>query len=98
MALDSDLKGIPSAGLTQDPSRAANFYRHAASYFGDADAQDALARLYLDGNGVDKNVGLAINWLATAAKSSIRKRKPRSASCCGAAAATCANGQRAGSR
>ncbi|MGB6766710.1 MAG: tetratricopeptide repeat protein, partial [Methyloceanibacter sp.] len=65
---DSYLKGIPSAGLTQDPSRAANLYRHAASYFGDADAQYALARLYLDGNGVDKNVGLAINWLATAAK------------------------------
>jgi uncharacterized protein len=65
---DSYLKGIPSAGLTQDPSRAANLYRHAASYFGDADAQYALARLYLDGDGVDKNVGLAINWLATAAK------------------------------
>src|SRR6476646_3527464 len=65
---DYYLKGIPSAGLLQDPSRAANLYRHAASYFGDADAQYALARLYLDGNGVDKNVGLAINWLATAAK------------------------------
>jgi len=65
---DSYLKGIPSAGLSQDPSRAANLYRHAASYFGDADAQYALARLYLDGDGVDKNVGLAINWLATAAK------------------------------
>jgi uncharacterized protein len=65
---DYYLKGIPSAGLLQDPSRAANLYRHAASYFGDADAQYALARLYLDGDGVEKNVGLAINWLATAAK------------------------------
>jgi exopolysaccharide production negative regulator len=62
------LKGIPSAGLLRDPSRAANLYRHAASYFGDADAQYALARLYLDGDGVEKNVGLAINWLANAAK------------------------------
>jgi uncharacterized protein len=43
-------------------------FRHAASYFGDSDAQYALARLYLDGTGVDKNMGLAVNWLATAAK------------------------------
>ena len=61
-------KGIPSAGLMQDPKQAANLYRHAASYFGDAGAQYALARLYLDGEGVAKNIGLAINWLATAAK------------------------------
>jgi len=65
---DYYLKGIPSAGLMQDPAQAANLYRHAASYFGDADAQYALARLYLDGDGVAKNTGLAINWLATAAK------------------------------
>jgi uncharacterized protein len=65
---DYYLKGVPSAGLTQDPARAANLYRHAASYFGDAGAQYALARLYLDGDGVDKNVGLAINWLTTAAR------------------------------
>ena len=60
--------GIPAADVPQDPVRAAHLFRHAASYFGDADAQYALARLYLDGTGVDKNVGLAINWLATAAK------------------------------
>ena len=51
-----------------NPVRAAGLYRHAASYFGDADAQYALARLYLTGDGVDKNVGLAANWLAMAAK------------------------------
>ncbi len=60
--------GIPSADVPQDPLRAAHLFRHAASYFGDADAQYALARLYLDGTGVEKNMGLAINWLATAAK------------------------------
>lgn len=60
--------GIPSAQVPEDPVRAANLFRHAASYFGDADAQYQLARLYLDGEGVEKNVGLAINWLATAAK------------------------------
>jgi exopolysaccharide production negative regulator len=60
--------GIPSAQMLEDPVRAANLFRHAASYFGDADAQYQLARLYLDGDGVEKNTGLAINWLATAAK------------------------------
>lgn len=62
------VEGIPSAGVPKDPLHAANLFRHAASYFGDADAQYQLARLYLDGDGVEKNVGLAINWLATAAK------------------------------
>ncbi|HVQ10317.1 MAG TPA: tetratricopeptide repeat protein [Methyloceanibacter sp.] len=60
--------GIASAGVPKDPGRAANLFRHAASYFGDADAQYQLARLYLAGDGVEKNAGLAINWLATAAK------------------------------
>ena len=60
--------GIPSASVPEDPVRAANLFRHAASYFGNANAQYQLARLYLAGVGVEKNVGLAINWLATAAK------------------------------
>jgi TPR repeat protein len=60
--------GLPALSLTPNPARAAGLYRHAASYFGDADAQYALARLYLTGDGVDKNVGLAANWLAMAAK------------------------------
>jgi TPR repeat protein len=80
--------GIPSAQVLEDPIRAANLLRHAASYFGDADAQYQLARLYLDGEGVEKNVGLAINWLATAARSSMSKRRRRSASFWRAAAAT----------
>jgi uncharacterized protein len=62
------LDGIPAYGLRQDPERSADLFRHAASYFGDADAQYALARLYLVGTGVDKNIGLAVNWLAQAAK------------------------------
>jgi uncharacterized protein len=62
------LQGVEATGVQQDPARAADLFRHAASYFGDSDAQYALARLYLDGTGVDKNMGLAVNWLATAAK------------------------------
>ena len=60
--------GLPEAGVAPNPKRAADLFRHAASYFGNADAQYALARLYLEGEGVEKNVGLAVNWLATAAK------------------------------
>ncbi|MGB3020786.1 MAG: tetratricopeptide repeat protein [Methyloceanibacter sp.] len=62
------VEGIPAAHVPKDPVRAAGLLRHAASYFGSADAQYALARLYLDGVGVYKNLGLAVNWLAMAAK------------------------------
>ena len=62
------LDGIPGKPLEANPSYAADLFRHAASYFGDAEAQYRLARLYMNGTGVEKNVGLAVNWLATAAK------------------------------
>jgi TPR repeat protein len=62
------LDGIPAMPLEPNASYAADLFRHAASYFGDAEAQFRLARLYMNGAGVEKNVGLAINWLATAAK------------------------------
>ena len=54
--------------LPSNPSYAADLFRHAASYFGNADAQYGLARLYLNGEGVEKDTGLAVNWLAMAAK------------------------------
>jgi hypothetical protein len=62
------LDGIPAMSLAANPSYAAHLFRHAASYFGNAEAQYRLARLYMNGDGVEKNVGLAVNWLATAAK------------------------------
>jgi hypothetical protein len=62
------LDGIPAMPLVANPSYAADLFRHAASYFGNAEAQYRLARLYMNGTGVEKNVGLAVNWLAIAAK------------------------------
>jgi TPR repeat protein len=62
------LDGIPAMPLGANPSYAADLFRHAASYFGNAEAQYRLARLYMSGTGVEKNVGLAVNWLAIAAK------------------------------
>jgi TPR repeat protein len=62
------LDGIPAMRLAPNAEYAVDLFRHAASYFGNAEAQYRLARLYLNGDGVEKNVGLAVNWLATAAK------------------------------
>lgn len=62
------LDGVPAASLSPNPTRAAGLFRHAASYFGDAEAQYRLARLYLSGQGVNQNTALAANWLAAAAK------------------------------
>jgi exopolysaccharide production negative regulator len=60
--------GIPAMQLAPNRVYAVDLFRHAASYFGDAEAQYRLARLYMNGDGVEKNMGLAVNWLATAAK------------------------------
>ena len=62
------LDGIPALPLASNPTYAVDLFRHAASYFGNAEAQYRLARLYMAGNGVEKDVGLAVNWLAVAAK------------------------------
>lgn len=60
--------GLPELNLSSNPAYAGHLFRHAASYFGNAEAQYRLARLYINGDGVEKNVGLAVNWLSTAAK------------------------------
>lgn len=62
------LDGIAAMPLAANAAYAADLFRHAASYFGNADAQYDLALLYLKGEGVEKDVGLAVNWLAMAAK------------------------------
>ncbi|MGV1015000.1 MAG: tetratricopeptide repeat protein [Methyloceanibacter sp.] len=60
--------GIQTMPLRADPAYAASLFRHAASYFGNAEAQYQLAKLYLAGKGVEKNPSLAVNWLAMSAK------------------------------
>lgn len=59
------LEGIPNSTVKPDPERAREMYSYAASYFGDADAQYQLARLYLDGANGEKRQ--AVRWLAAAA-------------------------------
>jgi TPR repeat protein len=60
--------GVAEFNIKPDPARAAALYRHAASFFGSVDAQYNLARMYLSGEGVNKNVRIAVNWLANAAR------------------------------
>jgi TPR repeat protein len=61
------LDGIPDTEVKADPRRAAQLFRYAATYFGDADAQYHLARLYLDGRGALKDPRTAARWLYSAA-------------------------------
>lgn len=64
---DYHLQGIPNTEVKADPRRAAQLFRYAATYFGDADAQYHLARIYLDGRGAHKDPRTAARWLYSAA-------------------------------
>jgi TPR repeat protein len=54
--------------VTADVDRADGLFSYAASYFGDADAQYQLARLYLEGVGAPKDVRQGARWLGLAAQ------------------------------
>jgi TPR repeat protein len=62
------LDGIPNSLIVPDPERAREMFTYAASYFADPDAQYALARLYLQGNGAPLDPRLAARWFGLAAK------------------------------
>lgn len=62
------LNGIDESGLKPDARRAATYFTHAAQFFGNPRAQYQLAKLYLSGQGVKKNVRRAIGWLNNATK------------------------------
>jgi TPR repeat protein len=61
------LEGIANTEVKADARRAAQLFRYAATYFGDADAQYHLAKLYLDGRGAQKDPRTAARWLYSAA-------------------------------
>lgn len=63
------LEGIPNSRIEPDVARARAMYFYAASYFGDAEAQYRLGRLYLKGaGGMAKDPRLAARWLRLAAR------------------------------
>jgi len=61
------LNGIANSKVRADPQRALQMFQFAATTFGDANAQYNLARMLLDGAGVDKDGREAIRWLFLAA-------------------------------
>jgi uncharacterized protein len=61
------LNGIPNTKVAADPERALAMFQYAATNFGDPNAQYDLARMYLDGIGVDKDATQAARWLHLAA-------------------------------
>lgn len=54
--------GIPDTDIKPNLDRARKIYSYAASYFGDPDAQLNLARMYLEGEGGDRNMLQAARW------------------------------------
>lgn len=60
--------GLSSAKIAPDAERAFELFRYAATYFGDADAQYNLGRMYLDGAGVRQDARQSMNWLELAAR------------------------------
>lgn len=61
------LAGIPNSNVKADPKRAREMFAYAASYFGNADAQYDLARLYLNGIGTPRDSKYGTRWLGLAA-------------------------------
>ncbi len=62
------LEGVRGSYVVANPERAAEMFSYAASYFGDSTAQYQLARLYLEGNGLDRDQRQAARWLNLAAE------------------------------
>ena len=62
------LAGIPNSKVKPDNERAREMFSYAASYFGNADAQYDLARLYLKGIGAPRDSKYGARWLGLAAQ------------------------------
>jgi len=62
------VSGIPNSQVKADPARAREMFAYAASYFGNAEAQYNLARMYLDGVGAPRDAKYGVRWLALSAQ------------------------------
>lgn len=60
--------GLPDGGVVKNVGVAFNLLRHAATYFGDPEAQYRLGKMYRDGDGVARHDILAAKWLMLAAR------------------------------
>jgi len=64
------LEGIPGSKVKPNPTVAFRLFSDAAYNFGDANAQYNLARMFLEGNGVQRDNAQALRWLNLAAQKS----------------------------
>jgi hypothetical protein len=63
------LTGIPNSKITADPERAREMFSYAAFYFGNADGQYELARLYLKNASTSRDdFTYGMRWLGLAAQ------------------------------
>ncbi|MEZ0171374.1 tetratricopeptide repeat protein [Microvirga sp. TS319] len=62
------LDGIKGTYVMANPGRAVEMFSYAASYFSDSNAQYNLARLYMEGTGVSRDVRQAARWFNLAAE------------------------------
>ena len=60
--------GLPEAGIQKDEDYSNKLMMHAASYFGDADAQYRVGKLYLDDEELGDNPLQSARWLSLAAR------------------------------
>lgn len=60
--------GLPDAGIAADEEHSRDLLIHAASYFGDADAQYRVGMLFLDEDSEDSNPLQGARWLSLAAR------------------------------
>src|ERR1700761_9454578 len=67
------LNGIPNSAIKADPERAREMFSYAASYFGNADAQYDLARLYLHAGSSRDDFRYGTRWLGLAAQKGQRQ-------------------------
>jgi TPR repeat protein len=61
------MTGIPNSQVRVDIARARQMYYHAATYFGDPEAQYFFGRLLFDGSGIAKDPRRAAQWFYSAA-------------------------------
>lgn len=61
-------EGLPDAGIKADVTHAQALLLHAASYFGDAEAQYRVGELYLQKDGLDYNPLQSARWFSLAAR------------------------------
>lgn len=61
-------EGLPEAGIPKDQAQSSRLILHAASYFGDADAQYRVGLSFLEDKSADANALQSARWLSLSAR------------------------------